>query len=88
MDVDPLRDAVPVTAVGRGNDVGRAELRADANGDRLLAGVEVHEAAHLAGGDELTELLLEAADHSHLSVGVEQLLAVQVHGFQPRLNAG
>ena len=42
--VDALGDAVAVAAVRRGDAVALAELRADADGHRLLAGVEVEEA--------------------------------------------
>ena len=48
-----------------------------ADHDRLLADVEVAEAADQAHAVELAGLLLEAADQQHLAVGDELLLAAE-----------
>ena len=51
-----------------------------ADHDRLLADVEVAEAADQAHAVELAGLLLEAADQQHLAVGGELLLAAEGAG--------
>ena len=61
------RERVTVLAIGRDDGVVRAERRHHADGDRLLADVEVQEAADLARAVELGALLLEAADAQHLA---------------------
>src|SRR4051812_30166733 len=64
-DVRALGDAVPVPAVRRGDGVVLPERRADADGDGLLADVEVREARHLRRQVELVRLHLERADAKH-----------------------
>ena len=77
-DVDALGDAVAVAAVGAGDEVGVVEVRADADRDRLLAGVEVDEAGDLTVGELPHGRLLEAADQRHPLVHPEQRLAGQL----------
>ena len=48
------------------------EVGADADGDGLLAGVEMQEAGELPGHHQLRELLLEDADGAHPPVHVHQ----------------
>ena len=64
----PLRDRDAVVAVGRHDVVIRAERRDGADGHRLLADVEMQEAADLSGGVGACRLLLEAPDEVHLPV--------------------
>ena len=65
---------VPVIAVGRHALVAGLRRRLEADDDRLLADVEVAEAADHAHPVELPGLLLEPADQQHLAVEPEQLL--------------
>ena len=59
-----------VPAVGAGDAVVLAEHARDADGDRLLAAVEVRGAVHLAAQEQRLDRLLEAADPQHRAVGV------------------
>ena len=70
-DVDALGDAVAVAAVGAGDEVRVAEVRAHADRDRLLTGVEVDEARDLTVGELPHGRLLEGADQHHPLVHVE-----------------
>src|SRR5207302_5830699 len=63
--VGALRDAVAVSAMGRGDRVVAAQRRADADGDGLLADVQVCQARHLRREVELIRLRLEGADPQH-----------------------
>jgi hypothetical protein len=74
LDVAALRDRVTVAAVGAGHVVVRPEVRAHARGDRLLAGVQVHEAGDLPRRELAVQALLELANRAHDAVGLEQLL--------------
>src|SRR5215204_2689007 len=74
LDVAALRDRVAVAAMGRGDVVVVAQVRADAGGDRRLAGVQVHEARDLAGRELAVQTLLELADRAHHPVALEELL--------------
>ena len=67
---------VAMVAVGGDHliTVGRGHLHADH--DRLLADIEMAEAADETHAVELRRLLLEAADQQHLAVGMQFLLAV------------
>jgi hypothetical protein len=40
----------------------------------------MEEARHLPGEHQILELLLEAADHPHLAIGIEQPIARELHG--------
>ena len=72
--VAALGDAVAVAAMGAGDVVVGRAVHADADGDRLLAGVEMHEARDVAGRELAVHALLELADRAHHPVGLEQLL--------------
>src|SRR3954454_16371103 len=72
--VRALRDAVAVAAVRRRDRVVPAERGADADGDRLLADVEVRQPGHLRRPVELVRLLLERADAQHLLGHVQRQL--------------
>jgi hypothetical protein len=74
-DLHALGDAVAVAAVRGGHDVGVAQVRAHRDGDRLLTGVEVEEAAQLPRRHQLVQLLLEGADPSHAPIGLAQIFA-------------
>src|SRR5262249_42880238 len=63
--VRALRDAVAVAAVRGGDRVVSAQRRAHADGDRLLADVEVRQAGHLRREVELVRLRLEGTDAQH-----------------------
>ena len=59
-------ERVPVLAIGRDDPVALFEHRDDADRDRFLAVVEMHEASDLLLRVELRALVLEAADADHL----------------------
>src|SRR5262249_34417394 len=63
--VRALRDAVAVAGVRRRDRVVAAQRRADADGDRLLADIEVRQAGHLRREVELVRLRFEGADAQH-----------------------
>ena len=71
------RERVAVVAVGGDERVVRPERRHGPGRDRLLADVEVEEAADLAQAVQLGRLLLEAPDEEHLAKEREPLLAVE-----------
>src|SRR3989454_4796172 len=75
-DGRPLGEAMAVSAMRARDEVVAAQRLADADGDGLLADVEVGEAWHLRALVELVHLLLEGADLRHLAVHVEVLLEV------------
>ena len=62
--VEALGQAVAVAAVGRRDDVGRAQRPARPDRRGLLSDREVHEAGHLAVAVERGHPLLEPADHA------------------------
>ena len=64
-------------AVAGDDLVTRAARRGDADGDRLLADVEVTEAADEAHAVHLAGLFLESADQEHVAIGGEFLIAGQ-----------
>ena len=70
-----------VVAVAGDDAVAGLQRVLDADGHRLLADVEVAEAADQAHAVELAGLLLEAADQQHLAVVAEQILG----GWGPAL---
>src|SRR5271166_1070361 len=78
-DVTPLCDAMAVAAVRRGYHVADAELRADADGGRLLSGVEMDEARNLAAGEFVVDAILEATDRGHAAIAVEEKLPTVLH---------
>ena len=65
VEVRPLGDAMAVAAMGRDDPVAAAQRRADADRDRLLADIAMHDAVDLA--DEIIGrgALLEPADRQH-----------------------
>ena len=65
VDVAALGDAVAVAAMGAGDVVLGAEMRADADRGGLLAGIEMDKAGDAALGELLLHPLLEAADRRH-----------------------
>ena len=71
-EVGALRDAVAVAAVGRGDPVVVAQVRADAGGDGLFAGVAVDRSPDLVLAEERRAPLLEAADRPHDAVQIER----------------
>ena len=72
--------SVAVGAVGGDEEVALACRRCGTAGDRLLADVEVAEAADLAKAVELPRPLLEAAQEKHLAVKSEELFARPIPG--------
>ena len=54
-----------------------SERHLHADDDRLLADIEVAEAADQAHAVELAGLLLEAADEQHVAVGVKLFVLVE-----------
>ena len=69
--VEPLRQAVAVTAMGRRDHVGRGEWPARAHGRCFLPDREVHEARDLRVAVQRGHPLLEPADHEHPSMQLE-----------------
>jgi len=69
--VEPLGHHVAVPAVRRGDHVVGAQLRAHADGHRLLADRQVHEAGHDAVAVQDRGAGLELPDPAHLAVAVE-----------------
>ena len=59
----------------------RCMQNADARG--LLAGVEMDEARDVAGRELVVDALLELADRAHLVVGLEQIVAAELHVCLP-----
>ena len=62
VDVAALGDAMAVAAMRGGDGVAVVEMHADADARRLLAGVKMHEAGDVAGGELVVHALLELAD--------------------------
>ena len=72
--VQPLGEAVPVAAVGGGDDVGGPQRPAGTHGRGLLPDGEVDEPRHLARPVQGRHPLLEPADHQHPPVELEQVV--------------
>ena len=68
---------VAVIAIGGDDLVARLDRHLHADDDRLLADIEMAEAADIAHAVELARLLLEAADEQHPPVGLEFLPRAQ-----------
>ena len=81
VDRGALGEAVPVAAVGAGDEVVAMQGLADADRHGLLADVEVGQARHLRALVQLVHLLLEGPDLRHLPEHVQVLL--QLH---PRID--
>ncbi len=75
--LDTLGDGMPVLAIAAEDVIGRAQRGDGPHASRLLADVQVEEAADLAQGVGLASLLFELPDERHLVVQPEQLLAAQ-----------
>ena len=71
--VQALGQAVAVAAVGRGDDVRRAQGPARADGRRLLPDGEVDEAGDFAVAIERGHPLLEAADQQHPALHLDEV---------------
>ena len=71
LGIAPLGDAVAVAAVGRGDAVLVAQVQADADTGRLLAGVQMDETRNVAGREFLMHGVLELANQAHLPVRLE-----------------
>src|SRR6266540_2461052 len=82
-ELDALGDAVAVAAVGRGDEVPVFEVGADADGDRLLTGVEVDEPGDEPVGEQLRHPFLEGSDGHHPVVEPEGLVLGQLHRVLP-----
>jgi hypothetical protein len=78
---------VAVIAVSRDHLVALSGRHLHANDDRLLADVEVAEAADQAHAVHLPRLLLEAADQQHLAIGVKLFVLVEGGGVLARFSA-
>src|SRR6266536_1936945 len=85
--VGALGEAVPVASVRRGDPVLATKRGADADGDRLLADVEMREAGHLRAAVELVRLLLEQADERHTAVHRERELRADLGARRGRAHA-
>src|SRR5262249_52323259 len=69
----PLRERVPVSAMGGGDDVAVLERAANADRTGLLADRDVKESGQLSCAEALLDLLLETADQEHLPQHVLQV---------------
>ena len=69
----PLCQAMPVTAMGRRDHVGRPERPAGADGGGFLADRQVDEARHLPLAVEGGHALLEPSDQQHPAVHLEEI---------------
>ncbi|CAM5768696.1 hypothetical protein LMIY3S_02585 [Labrys miyagiensis] len=78
-DLDALGDAVAVTPVGRGDAVDLSEVHANARRRGLLAGIEMHEARYLAGGEFDVQPFFEIADGPHGAVSPQQVSPIELH---------
>ena len=78
--LEPLGQAVAVAAVGGGDDVVGSQRPAGADGRRLLADRQVHEAGDQAVAVEVGDPLFEAADQHHATVHLEQFGVETTHG--------
>jgi hypothetical protein len=78
--VAALGDAVAVAAVRAGDVVAVVQVHAKPHPGRLLAGVEVDEARDVARRELLVDGVLELPDHPHAAVGLQQVLAAELHG--------
>jgi hypothetical protein len=65
---------MPVAAVSRADEIRIGKLCTDSYSNGFFAGIEMHEAADLAGRHEILEVLLEAADRPHLPIDLDQHL--------------
>ena len=75
--IGALGEAMPVLAIGRDDVVLVVERVDRADGDGLLAGVEMAEAGDFAAAVHLGGLLFEAPDQRHAPIEVEQLALVK-----------
>src|SRR5262249_4637922 len=69
---------VAVIAIAGDHLVARLERHLHADDDRLLADIEVTEAADQPHAIHLSRLLLEAADQQHVAIGLDLLLAAEL----------
>jgi hypothetical protein len=74
---EALGQAVPVAAMGRGDDVGGVQRPAGADRRGLLAGREVHETGHLAVAVQRRDPFLEASHDQHAPLQLEQVGPVE-----------
>ena len=70
--IHALGERVAMAAMGRGDPVGGREMRADADGGRFLANIEMQESGRLALAAGGLRHALEPAQQHHLLVEVEQ----------------
>ncbi len=80
LDGRALRQAVAVPAVRARDEVVAPKRLADADGDSLLADVEVRQTRHLGRPVELVDALLEGADALHLLVHAKRELGSDRRG--------
>ena len=76
--IHALGERVAVAAMGRGDPVGRPQMRAGADGGRLLADVEMQEAGRLALAAGDLRHALEAPEQQHLLVKMEKERDVEI----------
>ncbi len=86
VQIPALGEIVPMTAVGTGDHVGIAQMRADTGGDGFLADIKVHGPWYVAGLVLLTQPLFSTPDQQHPLVQSEQLTPGRTgvaHGHTP-----
>ena len=78
VQIGALGDAMAMAAMGRDDAVGPGQCRADADRDRFLADIAMHDAVDLAGEVIGRGALLEMADRQHPAQHLALLLGWQV----------
>ena len=76
-DIHTLRNTMAVTPVMAGNEIVISQVGTDTNGNRLLTGIEMHEARNFASRKFLACPLFKLADRLHLLIQAQQLGPVQ-----------
>src|SRR6188474_2559098 len=86
--VAALGDAVTVSAMRAHHVVAIVEMCADADGNRLLPGIEVGKSGNLTRRDLDVQALLELTDGLHPPVGVDQWLGIRPRGHPFTIHRG
>lgn len=78
--IHPLGDAMTVATVVGGDAIVIVKMGHDPGGTGFLAGIQMHEAGNLAGGEFHMQAFFEITDGAHHGVGMQQLISGQVGG--------
>src|SRR5581483_6890412 len=83
VDIAALGNTMAMAAVGRGNVVVVLKVHADADRARFLSRIEVRIAGNIAGPHLLHDTLFEPTNHSHGSIGLDELFFWQLQSRHP-----